>query len=213
VATQRNLQNDLFGEQSASLAVDDAFSTAKRVELDAQSWLEIVPGWVSESGVLFDVMRDAIAWQQHDRRLFDKVFTEPRLTASLAGLRNAPHALLNAAASALSRRYERPYDSLWLNYYRHGEDSTSWHRDRPACRLPECIVPVLSLGAARRFLVKPYRGGKSLAFRAGAGDLIVMGGRAQKDWVHSVPKEPQLLEGRISINFQSSAQGGPGARV
>jgi alkylated DNA repair dioxygenase AlkB len=98
------------------------------------------------------------------------------------------------------------YDSLWLNFYRNGQDSTGWHRDRFSCRRPECIVPVLTLGAQRRFLIKPRAGGASIAFKPGSGDLVVMGGRSQEDWVHSVPKDPGITEPRISINFQSSVQ-------
>jgi len=70
----------------------------------------------------------------------------------------------------------------------------------------ECVVPVLTLGGARRFLIKPRDGGRSIAFLPRSGDLIVMGGRCQSDWVHGVPKTPGMLEGRISVNFQSAAQ-------
>jgi alkylated DNA repair dioxygenase AlkB len=65
---------------------------------------------------------------------------------------------------------------------------------------------VLTLGATRRFLLKPRDGGTSLAFSPRSGDLIVMGGKCQEEWVHAVPKLPGLLEPRISVNFQSSAQ-------
>jgi alkylated DNA repair dioxygenase AlkB len=54
--------------------------------------------------------------------------------------------------------------------------------------------------------MKPRAGGPSIAFKPNSGDLIVMGGRSQEDWLHSVPKEPGIAEQRISINFQSSVQ-------
>jgi hypothetical protein len=34
-----------------------------------------------------------------------------------------------------------------------------------------------------------------------SGDLVVMGGRAQRDWRHSVPKQATPAGPRISINF------------
>ena len=67
-------------------------------------------------------------------------------------------------------------------------------------------MPVLTLGATRRFLIKPRAGGASVAFRPSAGDLVVMGGRCQDEWVHSVPKAPGTPGARISVNFQSSEQ-------
>ena len=62
-------------------------------------------------------------------------------------------------------------------------------------------MPVLSLGATRRFLIRPAEGGKSVSLAAASGDLIVMGGRAQRDWRHSVPKQATPAGPRISINF------------
>ena len=199
-------QEDLFANAGSSLTIDSAFATAKRVSLDARSWVEVVPGWISASHSLFAQLAVLVPWLQHDRQLFDQTFREPRLTAEYRSLHDVPEIAVVQAASALSRRYGVLYDSLWLNYYRDGHDSTSWHRDRFSCRRPDCIVPVVTLGATRRFLLKPRRGGKSVAFKPASGDLIVMGGRCQEEWMHSVPKDPGIVEPRISINFQSSLQ-------
>jgi alkylated DNA repair dioxygenase AlkB len=38
---------------------------------------------------------------------------------------------------------------------------------------------------------------------AHGGDLIVMGGRCQKDYVHSVPKQKQATGARLSLNFST----------
>jgi alkylated DNA repair dioxygenase AlkB len=199
-------QEDLFASEASSVEIDTSFATAKRVAIDAHSWVEVVPGWMSGSRIVLERLTTAVPWRQHDRRLFDQTFREPRLTAEYRNLRNVPEKALLNAVHALSQHYGVVYDNLWLNFYRDGQDSTGWHRDRFSCRRPECIVPVLTLGATRRFLIKPREGGPSLAFKPGTGDLIVMGGRSQEDWVHSVPKEPGIAEPRISINFQSSVQ-------
>jgi alkylated DNA repair dioxygenase AlkB len=199
-------QEDLFAGDAAPLALDGAFSTARRTSLDSHSWVDTIPGWMSGSHILFERLAAAVPWRQHDRELFDQTFIEPRLTAQYKQLRDAPHEMLLEAAGALSRHYGVQYDNLWLNLYRDERDSTAWHRDRFSCRRPETIVPVLTLGAMRRFFIKPRAGGRSLVFKPGSGDLIVMGGRAQEDWVHSVPKDPKVAEPRISVNFQSTTQ-------
>lgn len=199
-------QVDLFSNEALALSVDTSFATAKRVAIDAQSWVEIVPNWVSGPRILFERLAAGVPWLQHDRRLFDQTFREPRMTAEYRDMRDVKEQGLLDAVRALSKHYGVVYDSLWLNFYRNGLDSTAWHRDRFSCKQPECIVPVLTLGAQRRFLIKPRNGGSSIAFKPSSGDLVVMGGRSQEDWVHSVPKEPGVAEGRISINFQSSAQ-------
>ena len=205
-STALRTQEDLFSSDATSLSIDASFATAKRIAIDAHSWVEVVPGWMSGSRILFERLETAVPWQQHDREIFDQTFREPRLTAEYRNLGDVPEKALLEAVRVLSQHYGVAYDSLWLNLYRDGQDSTGWHRDRFSCRRPECIVPVLSLGATRRFLIKPRLGGTSLAFKPGSGDLIVMGGRSQEDWVHSVPKDPALSEARISLNFQSSVQ-------
>jgi alkylated DNA repair dioxygenase AlkB len=199
-------QVDLFSNEAPALSVDASFATAKRIAIDAHSWVEIVPNWVSGPRILFERLVVGVPWLQHDRQLFDQTFREPRMTAEYRNMRDVRERGLLEAASALSKHYGVVYDNLWLNLYRNGLDSTAWHRDRFSCKQPECIVPVLTLGVQRRFLIKPRNGGSSIAFKPSSGDLVVMGGRCQEDWVHSVPKEPGIAEGRISINFQSSAQ-------
>jgi alkylated DNA repair dioxygenase AlkB len=198
-------QADLFADRG-DLAFDASFATASRSMLDAHSWIETVPGWASGSDGLFELLATKVPWKQHHRRLFDQTFLEPRLTAEYRDIRDVPHQPLLEMAAILSRHYGVRYDSFWLNLYRDGRDSTGWHRDRFSCRLPACIVPVLTLGARRRFLLKPRGGGPSIALAPRSGDLIVMGGRCQEDWLHGVPKSPGTREARISVNFQSSEQ-------
>lgn len=191
---------------AGDIAIDASFGRAVRTPLDATSWVELVPGWLSGSEALFDQLARGVPWQQHHRYLFGQRFLEPRLTAEYRDLRDMPHPELRAAAAVLSAHYGTRYDSVWLNLYRDGRDGTGWHRDHFSCRRAECIVPVLTLGTARRFLVKPRHGGASVGFRPRSGDLIVMGGRSQQDWLHGVPKAPGAIGARISVNFQSSAQ-------
>ena len=202
----RQAQEDLFAAAAQSFEIDTSFASAKRVDLDERSWIEIVPNWMSGPQILFDRMMQVVPWREHDRKMFDKVFREPRMTAAYRTLGEVPDIGLREAVTALTNHYEVAYDGIWMNLYRRGEDSTGWHRDHPECRKLECVVPVLTLGATRKFQIKPYRGGRSLTFKPSSGDLIVMGGRCQQDWVHCVPKEPGIPGARISVNFQASSQ-------
>lgn len=197
-------QIDLFAEPAATVATDFDFSTALRHRLDAQSWIDLVPAWLSAPEPLLDRLIKAVRWEQRNRRLFDQTFVEPRLTGEYPDLCDVPDPFLIEAAAALSAHYGLTYDGLWINFYRDGQDSTGWHRDFFSPRPAETIVPVLTLGATRRFLIKPKAGGKSVVFKPRAGDLVVMGGRAQEDWLHGVPKDPTVDGPRVSINFQCS---------
>ena len=89
-----------------------------------------------------------------------------------------------------------------MGYYRDGADSVAWHGDTTARDLDEpTLVATVSLGAPRRFLLRPRGGGRSIAFPLGRGDLFVMGGLCQRTWRHAVPKVPRALP-RLAIMFR-----------
>jgi alkylated DNA repair dioxygenase AlkB len=187
------------------LGWDDGFRTAHRVRLDEHSWVEHVPGWLSGADQLFELLREQAGWAQRDRWMINRRVTEPRLTAEYPEIADAPE-VLRGIAGSLSRHYGPTYDGLWINLYRDHRDSTSWHADHPSCKREICVVPVLSLGSPRRFLIRPRAGGASVRFTPAAGDLIVMGGRAQRDWLHMVPKQATAAGPRISVNFKATEQ-------
>lgn len=177
----------------------------RRVDLGGGSWVEHHPRWLEDAAALYDVLAALPTWERRSRWMFTKNVEEPRLTAELHSFAGAPAGLV-AVRDELSRQYEVRYDSTWMNLYRDQHDSTGWHADRPVNRLEHAIVPVLSLGATRRFMIRRQQGGPSTRFDVRAGDLIVMGGRCQQDFVHCVPKESTACGPRISVNFGSSEQ-------
>jgi alkylated DNA repair dioxygenase AlkB len=192
----------LFG--GSETRFDPTFASARRIALDEGSWLDHVPGWLSGNETLLASLARDAGWEQRQRWMYTRQVEEPRLTAEYPVLAEAPDPLLRAIGTALSRRYGVLYDSAWLNLYRDHRDSTAWHADRG--RLDRCIVPVLSLGETRRFAIRPKPGGPSSIYLAEGGDLFVMGGFCQRDWVHCVPKETARAGMRISVNFGSAEQ-------
>ncbi len=192
--------SDLFSVAPAS--VDRTFTRARRVELDETSWVEHLPGWLPGSDGLFAELLAGAGWEQRTRWMYDKRVDEPRLTAEYPDL--GPFPLLAEVAAVLGGHYGPAYERLWINLYRDHRDSTGWHGDGVGKREAESVVPVLSLGAARRFLIKPAAGGPSVGFTVAGGDLVVMGGRAQRDWRHCAPKQATPAGPRMSVNFAPS---------
>ena len=182
------------------------FHEIQRYELDQQSWIEVIPGLIRSPERLFaQLMRD-LEWSQRRRWVYNRKVDEPRLTADYMDIDTVPSSALLTLAHRLSVAYGVPYDGLWVNLYRDERDSTGWHRDWITCKRDICTVPVLTLGHPRRFLVKPRTGGVSTRFTPASGDLVVMRGRCQTDWVHAVPKQAVSAAPRISVNFSSTAQ-------
>jgi alkylated DNA repair dioxygenase AlkB len=186
-----------------TVSIDESFSTARRIWLDPECWIDFVPGWLSGSAALFTSLRDAARWEQRERWMFTKNVIEPRLTAEYSDVADTPEVFLRTVAGALSEHYGIPFKRVWMNLYRDNHDGTGWHADHLAKQDHEAIIPVLSLGATRRFLIRPVAGGRSTILKPASGDLVVMGGRCQRDWQHSVPKQKTTAGARISLNFQS----------
>ena len=104
-------------------------------------------------------------------------------------------------APSLAARYGVRFDILGLNLYRGGADSVAWHGDRVGRRRSHTVVAIVSLGAPRRFLLRPVGGGPSLRLTPASGDLLVLGGTCQRTWQHSVPKCASAGP-RISVMFR-----------
>ena len=133
------MQPSLFDD--GGLALDPTFATASRTALDAHSWVELVPGWLSGSAELFDHLLATPGWEQRKRWVPVGPVPEPRLTIDVADLRAAPHPLLRTIAAALSEHYGVEYDGLWMNLYRDHRDSTGWHGDAASCRRTSARCP------------------------------------------------------------------------
>jgi alkylated DNA repair dioxygenase AlkB len=186
--------------------VDETFARAARIELDRRSWIERVPGWVSGSDSLFDLLVHTADWGQRTRKMWDHEVLEPRLTSWWGAESGRPlePAILDRMRRALSDRYGVEFDSMGLNLYRDGRDSVAWHGDRIAREIAEPLVAIVSIGEPRRFLLRPKAKGAGLATRRlvlGRGELLVTGGATQRAWEHSVPKVASAGP-RMSLTFR-----------
>jgi alkylated DNA repair dioxygenase AlkB len=195
-------QPSLFG--SGEPVADASFSNIHRVQLDAESWVDVAPGWLCGPDTLFTELAESASWDQRERRMYDHRVAEPRLTCGW-GVDEAPPPLGDLAA-LLSDRYQVHFNSIWANYYRHGGDSVAWHGDRVRFTLQRPRVAILSLGSSRRFGLRPRGGGAGRWFTLEGGDLLVMGGRCQHEWEHTVPKAARGGP-RISVTYRHAEPG------
>ena len=104
---------------------------------------------------------------------------------------------------------------MGLNYYRDGADSVAFHADQELRHLDDTLVAIVTLGAARPFLLRPQGGGRSIDLHPGSGDLLVMGGACQAKWEHGVPKVAAGAGPRISASIRWArrpARSGSGLR-
>ncbi|EUC41903.1 hypothetical protein COCMIDRAFT_8448 [Bipolaris oryzae ATCC 44560] len=103
-----------------------------------------------------------------------------------------------------------------VNYYADGKDSISYHSDDERFLGPNPAIASFSLGAKRDFLMKhkpiPPKDGekieepKGLKLSLGSGDMVLMRGTTQANWLHSIPKRagPEAGKGRINITLRKA---------
>ena len=177
---------------------DPSFDGARRRFLGSGAWVDVVPRWVHGADALFEHVLAAGKWRARTRRMWDNVVDEPRLTT---GGWDDPPPPLAAMAEALSGRYGIDLSQVSANLYRDGADSVAWHGDTSGRKRETTVVAILSLGAPRRFLLRPKGGGPSLRFTPAHGDLVALGGTCQRTFDHSVPKT-SAAAARISVMFR-----------
>ena len=199
------LQGSLLGTSAPAV---DPNAVVERVELDDRSWIDVGRLWLRGADTLLEALVATVPWRQGRRKMYDRVLDDPRLSRWYSADDPLPHPSLAAVRRALSTRYRVRFGGVGLNYYRDGRDSVAFHRDRELRHLDDTLVAIVTLGAARPFLVRPRGGGASRDVRPGSGDLLVMGGRTQADWEHSVPKVARAGP-RVSVSLRWSSRQGP----
>ncbi|KAL6230362.1 hypothetical protein BDW75DRAFT_73906 [Aspergillus navahoensis] len=104
------------------------------------------------------------------------------------------------------------YNFCLVNYYATGDDSISYHSDDERFLGPNPSIASISLGAQRDFLMRhkpsqaPGVGNQPLKFSLASGDMVVMRGETQSNWLHSIPKRKggETQKGRINITFRKA---------
>lgn len=196
-------QQSLFDEPSDGARL--SFERAERIDLDPRCWLDVVTGWLPGHAEVFDLLLAEAGWQHRERWMYDRTVAEPRLVASWGAddLARLPEPLAEIR-TAVSDRYHAGFDSVLVNLYRDGRDSVAWHGDTVRKHLDQAIVVTVGLGERRRFLLRRGTSGPAThRLESGHGDLIVMGGRCQHEWQHTVPKAARA-GARMSITLRHS---------
>jgi alkylated DNA repair dioxygenase AlkB len=196
-------QGSLFGTLTPP-AFDATFVEAVRWPLDATSWVEHVPGWLSGSDQVFDELSALLPLSQRaGARMCDRPVDEPRLSARWTDRSGGaePMALLADVRRALAERYDEAFDSIGFDLYRDGADSVAWRTDRSDAVDP--VVAIVSVGSPRPFRLRPKRGGRSYAWSLGHGDLFVMGGACRTLWEHTVPKVRVTTGPCMTVTFRA----------
>jgi alkylated DNA repair dioxygenase AlkB len=200
------LQGSLFDTDEVGLRT--LGSAVRHTALAHGAWTDLRPGWLTGADELFNRLARDVPWHAERRQMYDREVDVPRLLSFYGEFDQLPDPILELARSALSTYYARqlgePFRTAGLCYYRDGRDSVAWHGDTIGRGSTEdTLVAIISVGTPRTLLLRPRDGGgRTIRYRLGHGDLVVMGGSCQRTWEHAVPKTAKPVGPRISIQFR-----------
>ncbi|PKF49530.1 alpha-ketoglutarate-dependent dioxygenase AlkB family protein [Enterovibrio nigricans] len=183
-------------------------------------WIDIPDGllyWqpdfilAEEAKSLFSVLSGSLPWQQLPIKMYGKEVMQPRLQAwfgeayTYSGLTLSP-AKMPEPLKRLQQRCEviadSSFNSVLANLYRDGLDYMGWHQDNePELGLSPSIASV-TLGETRRFVLRHLRSGEKREFELNSGSLLIMAGKTQIYWQHSVPKTTKARGPRINLTYR-----------
>ncbi|HEY5821358.1 MAG TPA: alpha-ketoglutarate-dependent dioxygenase AlkB [Propionibacteriaceae bacterium] len=204
------VQTSLFaldGDQGEVADLGPLQGMITRHELGRGAWVDLLPGWLSDSPELFDALSRQVPWYAERRQMYDRVVDVPRLLSFYGDDDPLPHPDLVTARESLNAHYRHelgePFTTAGLCLYRDGRDSVAFHGDTIGRgRSEDTMVAIVSLGSPRQFQLRPRGGGATIKHRLGHGDLIVMGGSCQRTWEHAIPKTTAAVGPRISVQFR-----------
>ncbi|MGH8084247.1 MAG: alpha-ketoglutarate-dependent dioxygenase AlkB family protein [Lysobacter sp.] len=180
------------------------------------------PHWLAPAAAdaLFAALRDDIAWEVHRIRLFGREVDSPRLSCWMgdpgaayrySGTRFEPRpwpSALRPIRDRLADELGVGFNSVLANLYRDGRDAMGWHSDDEPELGPAPVIASISLGAARRFVLKPRREpDRKLAMELGHGSLLLMAGLTQRNYRHALPRTAKPVGARINLTFRRVVPG------
>lgn len=210
-------------------------------ELGRGAWIALVEGVVGEDVAAMEALVAELPLAPERLVIFGREVPTPRLVS----FHGEPHARYGYSGRVFDPRPWTPglerlrdvlaslvgtrFDCVLVNHYRSGDDAMGWHADdEPELgpRAPDdVLIASLSLGARRRFVLRPKptkrpkpaergrtergveRAGERLELELGAGNLLVMGGATQRDFEHALPRTRKPVGPRMNLTFRLRVPG------
>jgi len=94
------------------------------------------------------------------------------------------------------------FNSVLVNLYRNGADYVGWHADNERELGEQPFIASLTFGAERQFEFRHKKSSASGRISLQSGTLLIMQPNFQHHWLHSVPLDTGVTEGRINLTFR-----------
>ncbi|MBF6609155.1 MAG: alpha-ketoglutarate-dependent dioxygenase AlkB [Flavobacterium sp.] len=168
-----------------------------------------------ESSELESRLLHDIEWKNDEVKIFGKLHITKRKIAwygdqeySYSYSNTSRNALpwtpdLLQLKSIIEKITQSTYNSCLLNLYHNGDEGVSWHSDNEKALGEEPAIASISLGADRKFVFKHKSTKETIPILLESGSLLLMKGKTQTNWLHSLPKSKKIDSMRINLTFRT----------
>lgn len=210
ISLDQRLQPDLSAEANYQLVNEPNIPELIRLpfKLSANEWAELRAR-----------LNDSVTWTDDYYEAFGRRFYVPRQQAWFAdpGIRYrysdnlVPTVAWPDWLADVRKQVEQAagldFNSVLLTQYRDGQDEVDWHADDESELGRQPWIASLSIGAERLFCFRRKgdnkgQGNAEYALPLADGDLLLMTPDFQKEWLHRVPAQPEVIEPRINLTFR-----------
>lgn len=204
---------DAFLEQwkepeSQQLTFLKAFG-AKVYMLHPHTWVAVIRGWWTLPESEFQALWDShpeefptVVMQGREVKLprWSVAYGRDYEYSHAVAKAEPPTELIQELMQAASEACLAPFNQCLCNWYRP-DHYVGPHQDNTRPLVWRSPIAALSLGATRRFRLKPVKEGREMTIEVRDGDLVVMGGACQETHRHEIMRDG-ALGNRVSFTFR-----------
>ena len=110
--------------------------------------------------------------------------------------------LLSGIRAQVESYLKFSFNSVLVNLYRNGDDYVGWHSDNEPELGEQPFIASLTFGAERQFEFCHKKSSENGRILLRSGTLLIMHPDFQHYWLHSVPIDKSVTEGRINLTFR-----------
>lgn len=172
---------------------------------------------IGSSKIILNNLLSNINWTNDKVKMYGKSLILKRRVAwyadsgksyTYSGLKKDPIPFtkeLNSIKAKVEKETNVVFNSVLLNDYENGQVGMGWHSDDEKELGKNPTIASLSFGASRDMLFKNKNNPslKVIKILIENGSLLVMKGKTQHFWQHSIPKRLRVKQRRINLTFRT----------
>lgn len=168
-----------------------------------------------ETNEYFEYIKKNIKFSEQKIKIYGKIYIPKRKTYHMgdeniaykySGYRNKANKWddkVKKIKDTIEKITKEKYNYCLLNYYENGNASIGWHSDDEKDIKKDSSIVSVSFGCKRLFKLKNKKTKEVKKIILENGDILIMKGKCQKEYWHSLPKTTKNKEERISLTFRN----------